>query len=57
MLLGLTGGGALQLFSEQFHVLPEACNLTLHLSACVRHGKHYVDLSGEIYWIKDIIIR
>ncbi|KAH7912758.1 Saccharopine dehydrogenase-domain-containing protein [Hygrophoropsis aurantiaca] len=25
------------------------------ISACVRHGKHYVDLTGEPHWVKDII--
>ncbi|KAG1851335.1 Saccharopine dehydrogenase-domain-containing protein [Suillus subalutaceus] len=25
--------------------------------ACVHHGKHYVDLTGEVHWIKDIIFE
>ncbi|KAH7906635.1 Saccharopine dehydrogenase-domain-containing protein [Hygrophoropsis aurantiaca] len=25
------------------------------VSACVRHGKHYVDLTGEPHWVKDVI--
>ncbi|KAH7917738.1 NAD(P)-binding protein [Leucogyrophana mollusca] len=25
------------------------------VSACVRHGKHYVDLTGEPHWVKDIV--
>lgn len=25
--------------------------------ACVHYGKHYVDLSGEVHWIKDIIFE
>ncbi|KAG1740831.1 Saccharopine dehydrogenase-domain-containing protein [Suillus paluster] len=25
--------------------------------ACVQHGKHYVDLTGEVHWIKDIIFE
>jgi len=24
-------------------------------SACARNGVHYVDLTGEAYWIRDII--
>lgn len=23
--------------------------------ACVQQGKHYVDLTGEVHWVKDII--
>lgn len=25
--------------------------------ACVRHGRHYVDLTGEAPWVRDIIIE
>lgn len=25
--------------------------------ACVHHGKHYVDLTGEVHWVKDIIFE
>ncbi|KAG0703333.1 Saccharopine dehydrogenase-domain-containing protein [Suillus ampliporus] len=25
--------------------------------ACVQHGKHYVDLTGEVHWVKDIIFE
>ncbi|KAF8840367.1 NAD(P)-binding protein [Paxillus ammoniavirescens] len=27
------------------------------VQACVRHGRHYVDLTGEAYWVKDIIFE
>lgn len=25
--------------------------------ACVQQGKHYVDLTGEVHWIRDIILE
>jgi short subunit dehydrogenase-like uncharacterized protein len=27
------------------------------VQACVRHGRHYVDLTGEVHWVKDIIFE
>ncbi|KAG2366662.1 NAD(P)-binding protein [Suillus spraguei] len=27
------------------------------VQACVHYGKHYVDLTGEVHWIKDIILE
>lgn len=27
------------------------------VKACVRHGRHYVDLTGEAAWVKDIIFE
>jgi short subunit dehydrogenase-like uncharacterized protein len=26
------------------------------VTACVRHGRHYVDLTGEAPWVRDIIL-
>ncbi|KIJ67410.1 hypothetical protein HYDPIDRAFT_108169 [Hydnomerulius pinastri MD-312] len=27
------------------------------VQACVRNGRHYVDLTGETHWVKDMILR
>ncbi|KAF9222364.1 NAD(P)-binding protein [Gyrodon lividus] len=27
------------------------------VQACVRHGRHYVDLTGEVPWVKDVIFE
>ncbi|KAF9234190.1 Saccharopine dehydrogenase-domain-containing protein [Melanogaster broomeanus] len=36
---------------------PYWCWGTPVVRACVRHGRHYVDLAGEAHWIKDVIFE